>query len=554
MLFQSFEFLILFTLVIVGIAALRQARWQHWLLLIASYVFYGWWDVRFLILILLSGMVNYTAALTIAGMKVSRGQLARLNCAALATTFAFLLIDWTALQQFAGSGLEPLALLRPWCDARLSITGCVCALVLFNLFHKWAANASPRTMRRAYLVASVVFNLGMLGLFKYYNFFADSLIGVAHFIGYTWQPSVLTIALPVGISFFTFQTMSYTIDVFRGDIKPEKSFLRMALFVAYFPQLVAGPILRPNQFLPSLDTPWRVLPENLTRGTNLILVGLVKKVLVADYVGPLADQILLDPFGQSSAVIFLGTTLFAVQIYCDFSGYTDIARGVSRVFGVEIPLNFNYPYFSTSIIDFWRRWHISLSTWLRDYLYIPLGGGRVSASRIYVNLMITMILGGLWHGAAWNFAIWGAYQGILLCINRWLRTRIVANEALNNLMLTRPMTVVRWAATMYFMLLGWLFFRIQDPQGLLYATGKFIIPDGRIDAAGVGLGRGGPAVAAMAFIVFSLLHAYGYWRGRWDDRLDRLHWFACLTVYALLAMIFFIAWPSTNAAFIYFQF
>ena len=555
MLFQSFEFLILFTLVIVGIAALRRASYQHVMLLVASYVFYGWWDVRFLILILLSSVVDYAAAMSIAGIRIEKSQKLRLNTAAVAGTFAFLCPDWSALGGLViGDAVEPGALIRPFSEYWPTVLCCLVLIGLWNVLHAVFINAGERTRRKAFLLSSVVFNLGMLGLFKYYNFFTDSLTGLSGYLGYEWQASVMTIALPVGISFYTFQTMSYTIDVYRGGISPEKSFLRMALFVAYFPQLVAGPILRPDQFLPALDRPWLITPTNLTRGVNLMLVGLVKKVLIADHVGPMADLILTEPAGQSTAVVMMGTVFFAVQIYCDFSGYTDIARGASRVFGIEIPLNFNYPYFSTSIIDFWRRWHISLSTWLRDYLYIPLGGGRVSPSRVYVNLMITMVLGGLWHGAAWNFVIWGAYQGGLLCINRWVRGRIEKSDSVNALMHTRPLTVVRWAVTMYFTLLGWLIFRISDMSDLAYAAQKYLIPDGRIDLAGVGLGRAAPVVAGLALMVFCLFHAYGYWRGRWDARMDRLPLVVCLAVYALVAAVLFIAWPSSNAAFIYFQF
>jgi D-alanyl-lipoteichoic acid acyltransferase DltB (MBOAT superfamily) len=250
----------------------------------------------------------------------------------------------------------------------------------------------------------------------------------------------------------------------------------------------------------------------------------------------------------------LGVALFAVQIYCDFSGYTDIARGISRVFGVEIPLNFNYPYFSTSIIEFWRRWHISLSTWLRDYLYIPLGGSRVSGLLTYFNLMVTMVLGGLWHGASWNFVIWGAYQGVLLCVNRLFRAIVEPHKPIVALLQSRPGTVIRWGITLYFWMLGWLIFRLTDFDKLIYCVKKFVLFDGAISFSGLGLGRGSPATAALAILMFVALHTYGFMTKRWDERLTAMSMPLRLLAYVIIGMLLFYGWPSQQSAFIYFQF
>jgi D-alanyl-lipoteichoic acid acyltransferase DltB (MBOAT superfamily) len=399
-----------------------------------------------------------------------------------------------------------------------------------------------------------VVNLGLLAFFKYFNFFIDSIDTVVAQSGIEWAAPMLKVTLPVGISFYTFQTMSYTIDVYRGDIAPERSLLRVALFVAYFPQLVAGPIIRPQHFLPALERSWEITGASMRAGMNLAMVGLFKKVLIADNVAPLVDTIFGFPEGQSSIVVMLGTALFAIQIYCDFSGYTDIARGISRMFGVEIPLNFNFPYFSTSIIDFWRRWHISLSSWLRDYLYIPLGGSRGSGFSTYANLMITMALGGLWHGASWNFVIWGVYQGALLCINRVFRAIVPSESVIEKLLESKIGTIVRWGVTMYFWMLGWLIFRVTDFSDLYYCAKKYVLFDANLSLGGVGIGRGDPFTAMLAAALFAMLHLGSFFSKRWDERLNSMHWALRALMYIVITMLFFYGWPSQSAAFIYFQF
>ncbi len=358
----------------------------------------------------------------------------------------------------------------------------------------------------------------------------------------------------MGISFYTFQTMSYSIDVYRGRVEPERSFRRLALYVAYFPQLVAGPILRPAQFLPSLQKAWILRSDRVRSGFHLVVVGLFKKALIADQVAPLADLILGDPVGRPSIVIMYGALLFAVQIYCDFSGYTDIARGVSRTFGVEIPLNFDFPYFSRSIAEFWRRWHISLSTWLRDYLYISLGGNRSGTVVTYFNLMVTMVLGGLWHGASWNFIIWGSYQGGLLCLNRIASGWIQRSDSLSRIFESRVMIFLSWALTFYLTVLGWILFRVTNPEHLAAAIRSYLIFDGEFGIASTGLGMASPFAATLFFILFVVLHAVGYFRRRWAEILDTAPRGLQFASYVLLTIVFFFFWPSEQAPFIYFQF
>ena len=278
--------------------------------------------------------------------------------------------------------------------------------------------AADEKRRKRLLLLSVCVNLGILGFFKYFNFFADSLAVLLAGIGFDADMPTLRIVLPVGISFYTFQTMSYTIDIYRRRLEPTRNFIDFALFVSFFPQLVAGPIERARVLLPQIAAPRTVDRRMVYTGVNLILMGYFKKVAIADTLSPIVEHAFSNPAGLSTGVLLTGVYGFAFQVYGDFSGYTEIARGVARLLGFELMENFNAPYLSRSITEFWRRWHISLSTWLRDYLYIALGGSRKGRVRTYVNLFITMLLAGLWHGAAWTFVIFGALHGVYLTIER----------------------------------------------------------------------------------------------------------------------------------------
>jgi len=339
-------------------------------------------------------------------------------------------------------------------------------LIASALVDFFAAGAIYRTQvpfrRKLYLLASLSANLGILGFFKYFNFFVDSAARLIGTVGLQANLPVLYVILPVGISFYTFQAMSYTIDVYRGQLKPTGSILNYLLYVCYFPQLVAGPIERATHLLPAIERKRTVTEEMVTSGLVLILVGFFRKVVIADGLGSQIDPVFSSPGSFSSPQLLKALYLFALQIYCDFAGYSDIARGTSRLMGIELMVNFNHPYFASNLSDFWRRWHISLSTWLRDYLYIPLGGNRGGTYKTYRNLMITMLLGGLWHGAAWAFVIWGALHGLYLVLFR-LVPRIFAISEKNGT-LARAFGIF---LTFHLVLLTWVFFRAPGMHAAL---------------------------------------------------------------------------------------
>ena len=318
--------------------------------------------------------------------------------------------------------------------------------------------ATDHSQRRFWLQCSLVGNLGLLATFKYFNFFSRSLSAALTAAGWSAPDLVLDVVVPVGISFYTFQSLSYTIDIYRGRLEPVRNPLAFFLFVAFFPQLVAGPIVRAAEFLPQLVRAPRLDPEQGGRGLFLIALGLMKKSVIADLVAVnLVDRVFETPEIYTSAEVLLGVYGYAIQIYCDFSAYSDIAIGSALLLGFCLPQNFNHPYRSATLQEFWRRWHISLSSWLRDYLYISLGGSRGSGWLTYRNLALTMLLGGLWHGAAWTFVVWGALHGGGLALTRaWQRNSGLAG-------LWRPVPrLVKVVLTFHFVCLGWIFFRAPN--------------------------------------------------------------------------------------------
>jgi alginate O-acetyltransferase complex protein AlgI len=335
--------------------------------------------------------------------------------------------------------------------------------------------------RRACVALSLCINLGLICFFKYFNFFVESASGFLFWIGLPASLTTLKIIIPVGVSFFTFQSMSYTIDIYRGRLKAVRNFLDLAFFVSFFPQLVAGPIVRAISFLPQLVERRKFANVDVRAALTLFLLGFVKKACIADTVAPEVDRYFADP-GRFTAISgWLAVLSYAVQIYCDFSGYTDMAIACARLLGYELTVNFSFPYFSHSVTEFWRRWHISLSTWLRDYLYISLGGNRGSIFFTYRNLMLTMLLGGLWHGSRWTFAIWGTLHGLALVVHReWLRW-IERRQSAAAVTLPssagpvrRPLpvwapgffsageTFLATALTFYWTCITWIFFRSAD--------------------------------------------------------------------------------------------
>ncbi|MCH2170867.1 MBOAT family protein [Myxococcota bacterium] len=323
-----------------------------------------------------------------------------------------------------------------------------------------AANDDAHSRRR-WITLSLIVNLGILGFFKYAGFFAESLADLIAPFGHAIPDFALQVVLPVGISFYTFQSLGYTLDVYRGQLQPTRNLLDFALFVAFFPQLVAGPIERASRLLGQIATPRHLSWEGLGAGSWLILWGLFKKTVVADSLSQVVDAVYAPGAAATGPEVVLATYAFAFQIYCDFSGYTDIARGTARCLGFDLMLNFRLPYFATSPADFWRRWHISLSTWLRDYLYIPLGGNRRGSRRTLINLLLTMLLGGLWHGAAWTFVAWGAYHGALLIIQRLLQPTLDRLAPVSGTA-ARLWWLASILGTFHLICLGWLIFRSED--------------------------------------------------------------------------------------------
>ncbi len=329
-------------------------------------------------------------------------------------------------------------------------------------------NTQDPIRRKRLVTVSVVANLSLLGFFKYFNFFSQSMQALLASMGFHPDIQTLNIVLPVAISFYTFQALSYTIDVYRGELHSTKSFWDFFLAVLYFPHLVAGPIQRASLLLPQVVSPRRVDFTQIGEGLHLMAWGFFKKVFIADNLSPIADRVFNSP-DPTGAETLVGVLAFTFQIYGDFSGYTDIARGLAKIMGFEFTLNFNLPYLSLNPSEFWRRWHISLSSWLRDYLYKPLGGNRQGKWMTHRNLMITMLLGGLWHGAAWNFVLWGLYHGAILVLHRLATPFLTMMDKP-----ARPVwpawTALKWASMFIMTCYGWLLFRATSMSQIMHMT------------------------------------------------------------------------------------
>jgi alginate O-acetyltransferase complex protein AlgI len=398
----------------------------------------------------------------------------------------------------------------------------------------------PRT-RRGWLILSLCANLGTIALFKYYNFFVTSAAALLDWLGLPASLHTLNIIIPVGVSFYTFHSMSYTIDVYRGKLRPVSSILDLACFIGFFPQMVAGPIVRAFAFLPQLQTLRRFADVDVRGALVLFLTGFIKKACIADTVAPFVDRYFEAPWNFTAASAWVGVLFYAIQIYCDFSGYTDMAIATAQLLGYELPVNFRFPYFARNISEFWHRWHISLSTWLRDYLYIPLGGNRGPRWFIYRNIMITMLLGGLWHGGAWTFVIWGGLHGVALVIHReWTR------RTEHRLSVPSPLRWLAWPLTIYWVCVAWIFFRAVDLKHALPALCSFVL----FKSAGAeDLG------AWMLWIVAAL--AIVHWmnsRGWFSQWWRRLPTPAFAAGYGCTAAIVLLFIPPRYAPFIYFQF
>ncbi len=354
-------------------------------------------------------------------------------------------------------------------------------------FGKMIYSASNLKQKKIFLIISLAGNLGLLGFFKYADFAIAQFNVLGNYFDLGENIPLLHLALPIAISFYTFHSITYTVGIYRNQLTPTKTFTEYAIFVAFFPQLVAGPILRAKEFLPQLREKIdnfgsarlrqiRLDQTSLKLGITMMAIGFFKKMFFADNISPLVNDVFNNPIGQDSFTIVLGTIGFGIQIYCDFSGYSDIALGAAHIMGFKIPINFNKPYFAVSPSDFWRRWHISLSTWLRDYLYIPLGGNKKSKSRTYLNLMIVMFLGGLWHGASWNFVIWGILHGAYLSIHKFLSDKF-PGLASHRFFKTRIGMIVSISITQYLVFLTWIAFRVENIDSIFYAMQKYVFVD-----------------------------------------------------------------------------
>ena len=466
MLFNSLAFLVFLAVVLALYRALPH-RAQNAMLLGASYVFYGWWDWRFLSLIWFSTLLDFVAA-----------------------------------QLIAGSG-------RPG-------------------------------VRRGALLTSIVVQLSLLGFFKYWNFFVDSLDLALSPFGLTAAGLHLDLVLPIGISFYTFQTMAYTIDVYRRDIEPVRNLLDFALFICFFPQLVAGPIERASNLVPQVQNPRRVTRDDLHQGMTLFIWGLCKKVFVADNLATIVDPVYTLGAQPTGLEVLIATFAFTFQVYADFSAYSDIARGTANMLGFHLMENFQIPFFSRDHGEWWRRWHISLSTWLRDYLYFPLGGNRRSEPRVAFNLFVTMFLSGLWHGSRGTFLAFGSYMGIVLVLSRLYRQRFPARD-----------DQARWPGAIVsvcLFALGTVFFRGQTIQQCLHFL-ALLATDVRWEPVALGslvmlVGYGGPLLA------FDFLH----WHYKTDTFV--LRWPFPARVAACVAALhaIFIWGRSSSLDFVYFQF
>jgi alginate O-acetyltransferase complex protein AlgI len=470
LLFNSITFAV-FLAILLPLYWMLRFRAQNWLLLIGSWVFYAFWDWRFLGLLIFQSLIDFIAG-----------------------------------------GLM--------------------------------GQSDDEKFRKRVLITAIAMNLVILGFFKYFGFFVDSAIGVLEWFGLRPNPPLLKVLLPIGISFYTFQSITYSFDVFRRRLPPTKSLLNYSVFVAYFPHMVAGPIQRANHLLPQIEhARRRPNRDQIRSGLVLILVGLFRKVAIADAVAIVAGKAFAAPGNAGTGLLWLGILAFALQIYGDFAGYTDMARGVSRLFGIELTLNFEQPYLSRNITEFWRTWHISLSTWLHDYLYIPMGGNQGGRLATYRNLFVTMVLGGLWHGAAWTFVIWGAIHGGLLAIHRAMGGYVPRGH-LDRL---RFLDIPKILFTFLLVCLAWVFFRAIDlTTAVDYLTGMFSYRPGRVSMD--------DAVVVAISILFILIIDVSQRVTR--DQEAVLRWAPPLRGIAYAMFILWIVlWSGGEAQpFIYFQF
>jgi len=487
MLFNTVQFLIFFVGVVLFLIIIRHKKTQHLILLSSSYFFFYFSSNYLIILLVISTLIDY----------------------------------------YAGKEI-------------------------------WKTSSIRR--KKIILSISLAGNLGLLGFYKYADFGISQINSLTTSLGFDAIP-FLNLALPIGISFYTFQSISYTVDVYRGKLEPSYSLREFALFVSFFPQLVAGPIVRAKDFLPQLHeklenfatTSLRqiiITNHNLKLGLTIMAFGFLKKMFFADNIAPMVNSIFDNPIGLDSFSIILGAIGFGIQIYGDFSGYSDIAIGAALILGFKLPLNFNKPYFAISPADFWRRWHISLSTWLRDYLYVPLGGNKKSHGRTYLNLLTVMLLGGLWHGAAVNFIIWGALHGVYLAIHRILSQ--VLPKPIHEFFSTRYGKIIGITITQYLVFLTWIPFRVSDYERMIYSMEKYVFLDVNMVQFLDTVSENKTSV--LILLLFLLLHFISYRKGNLIQKINdlKLKYWAVILIIFISTILFFIDGQPED--FIYFKF
>ena len=469
MLFNSIEYLVFLPIVFILYWILKSNyKNQNILLLISSYVFYGWWDYRFLSLIIFSSFLDY----------------------------------------FVGKKIEA---------------------------------AIGKKNKKRWLLISLCSNLGLLAVFKYYNFFADSFATTMASVGWEVNDLTLNIILPVGISFYTFQTLSYSIDIYRDKIKACKDIVAFFTFVSLFPQLVAGPIERASNLIPQIENKRSLNATLIKTGIFQIFIGLFRKVAIADNLGVYVDLTYANYDIHNGSTLLVATIFYAFQIYFDFSGYSDIAIGSAKLFGFNFNRNFNFPYFSKTLTEFWRRWHMSLSFWLRDYLYISLGGNRKGIVITYRNLMLTMLLGGLWHGSSWNFVIWGGIHGLFLSIEKFTFSKLKIST----------FNAFGYIYTFIVVVVAWVFFRAVDFDTASTIISKWIT----LDFGELFIGNINSFVNAMTLLIIGIIVDLSIFRSDipledYGKKFSAVNLSIIISVIILVLCLFY----STTENFIYFQF
>lgn len=533
MLFHTWTFLLFLAVVLPVLFALRNTRlWVPWLL-IASYTFYGWWNPYYLLLVFYSTLLDFILVALMDHCPMERKKfdwrtrLTRLhfNDGVMKIAFVVTAVGTVLSVSMALTGPQTL---RP----TMAMASLILLLMAVGAF--WCS-------RRTWLVVSIVNNFAILVFFKYARFFIENinaLLTSCHLSARLPDPSALmpcgaAYILPVGISFFTFQSLSYTIDFYRGHIDRERNFIRFATFVAFFPQLMAGPIERAAHMLPQFSRFPKIRLQNFTDGLSLFLVGLFKKLALANYLSLYVERVYDSPRQFEAPELLAATFAFAWQIFFDFSGYTDMARGIAKVMGFDLMLNFNNPYLATGLGEFWGRWHISLSTWFRDYVYIPLGGNRWGWLTTYRNLFLTFFISGVWHGAAWTFVIWGVLHAVGILITRELERSAVYRERVPHL--------VKQLATFAFVCFAWIFFRAGSLGDATLIISRIF--NGAWHT---------PQVPALMLLMVALIWLYQF---AFESRYKEFLQTGVVRVgLAVIMIVYLCTFATEGGAFIYFQF